>query len=189
MNRTRLLTFAAIIVLCGGCNIFPEIKKTKVNYFEIGFDEKDKSQPKENYRIIVNRVEAEGPYYQRMVFKTSENSVDFDEYNRWSQSPSKMLKNYLKLALNNPDMNVPEERQFILNANILRFDSDLEDNTSNLVLEVDIKRKSDDACVLNKIFVEKVKVEKNKAVFYVEGMKKAVSNVAEAIRKKMSSVK
>jgi ABC-type uncharacterized transport system auxiliary subunit len=189
MKRIKFFTFAAIIALCGGCSIFPDIQKTKVNYFEIGFDSEDKAEPKINYKININRIETEGPYNQRMVFRTSEHSIEFDEYNRWSQSPSMMLRNYLKMAFNNPDANIPEKRQFTLNANILRFDSDIQNKKANLILEVDIKRNSDDKTVLHEIFVENISVKENKAVFYVEGMKKAISNIVKKIKEKMSSIK
>ncbi|MCP4177307.1 MAG: hypothetical protein GY756_06035 [bacterium] len=139
-NRTSLSLFLLFSLLTfTGCSIFPPQNDINTNYFDIGFPKSNKSKLL-NTPVIIQRVTTTGPYYEKMVFRTSSTHLEYDEFNRWISPPSKMLKRYFILALENENIKEIDlnNKTLKLNAEILCIEANLDKKLITMILRITI---------------------------------------------------
>ncbi|HJO93758.1 MAG TPA: hypothetical protein QF753_10190 [Victivallales bacterium] len=137
-SSLNLVLLFSLLILTG-CSIFPPQNDIKTNYFDIGFPKDNKSKLF-NTPVIVDRITTTGPYYEKMVFRTSPTHLEYDEFNRWISPPSKMLKRYFILALENENIKEIDlnNKTLKLNAEILCIEADLNKKLITMILRITI---------------------------------------------------
>jgi len=170
-----------------GCSIFPHQNDTKTNYFDIGFPKKNKANQL-NTPIIIERVTTIGPYYEKMVFRTSTNHLEYDEFNRWISPPSKMLKRYFILALENKNIREIDTNSKVLKLNIeiLRLEADLNQKLITLLIRITIHQDNIEYSEIIDIQESMPEVSANQ---FAEKLKIAIDNAINQIISAIKQVK
>jgi ABC-type uncharacterized transport system auxiliary subunit len=172
------VTAAALIMmpLIQGCSIFPVPESHSVRYYDIGFPEK---QYCTGLNLSISPLTGGRGDESRMVFRTTDNRVSFDPYNRWSFTPSALVRRYLQLAFKNCSR--PEAVDYIVSGEILRFDGDLQDNTAHLVIKFEIRSPENisDELIGKKIYSSTVKTSRKSATAFAEAMGAAMKEITE----------
>ena len=177
--------FCAITVLSGCGLIFNSPSYTPVNYYDLGRPLSHKTPP---VRIKIGTVRCEGPENTRMTFRVSRTHVQFDEYNRWDQSPEKMLRRFLMQYINDPalsDGNV-DKPTLILDLRLLCFECDLTKNQAFLVVEALAKKPAPgEQLVLSETYHQSIDLKDKTATAYAEAMSTAVHAMTSKLTQKL----
>ena len=88
-----LLTAAVLTVAVSGCVLTPHENHTTRNY-DLAMLMADKKQ--DLFRVSV--FENNTPSRNRMLYRQKNNQIVQDEYNRWVQTPERLLQRYFELA-------------------------------------------------------------------------------------------
>lgn len=182
-NLICLIGAGIFLVLCG-CSIFPDVRTTKIYYYDLG--EPLKETKNCDFNISINRIRTEGPFRERMVFRESVNSICFDEYSRWSYLPADMVKNYFVTVLGSDKQ---QKKQYTIDADIMRFESNLQDLTSVVTIDVTVRKEPGDTIVIDKVYEAKVKADEKTSSAYAKSIAKAVSEISVEIKKDIESLK
>jgi len=185
MLKINFLVVSLMLLGCG-CSILPTPPEVPVHYFDIGFP---KPMEKSEVSVMITPFVTSGPYNARMVFRNSANSIEFDEFNRWSDSPAELLQRYFTLALGAGKVQKKDSKQLVLSGELLRFDGDLTNNTANLILAISIRDKDGKEPISRHIFREKVSVTEVTASGYAKGMEQAVGKIVTAVKAKIRKQK
>jgi ABC-type uncharacterized transport system auxiliary subunit len=173
------LLLPVFLMFLAGCSIFPDPPYVPVHYFDLGYPAP--SGPR--LKLKVRNVNTIGPYYEKMVFRTSANSMKFDEFNRWSDLPDRMLRRYFILAFE-PDAGQngkPGGKVYVLDAEILQFEGNLSEKTAGLTVKIVLSDPPNGAPVFSQVFQEKAPVQGDRAEDYAASMGKAVANITAGI--------
>lgn len=179
------LAAACAVALMTGCGLlFESASYTPVNYYDIGRPQRHKTPP---VAIKMGTVKCEGPENSRMAFRTSPTCVKFDEFNRWSQTPDRLVKRYLLLYLNDPALaDVDTEPTTILTVDlkIICFECDLTSGRAVLIVDIAVKKASSDA-IWSGTYHEETELNGKTASAYSEAMSKAAQTVADKFSQKL----
>ena len=133
------------------------------------------------------KFSVDGPYKTKMFFRTTSNQLRFDDYNKWVQTPSIMLKRYLKLAFRSKPMQ-NHKPQYSVELSILSFEAD--ELTKHAVFIVEYK-------IINltsknkKIFVKSFsnKMEEINPENFVQAMSTISADFADKLKSEILELK
>ena len=186
----KVFGFALVLlsVAMVGCNILPERVEQLVHYYDIG-DPSNKTKLKIRLKLTsVNSVFSEKT---QMVFKNGLNAVLIDEYNRWSDLPTALLRRYLVLLLSDSaglKGNVDSaDNQFALNVEIVRFDCDLKNGTSNVAALFAVVNSRTSKIVWRHLISGEGKARSDTAGGYAAAMSNAVSDMMSRMLLKLNA--
>lgn len=133
------------------------------------------------------KFSVDGPYKTKMFFRTTANQLRVDDYNKWVQTPSVMLKRYLKLVFR-AKPHGSENPQYSMELSILSFEADELTRHAVLIVEykiINLRNKN------KKIFVKSFssKMENMKAEDFVQAMSKISANFADELKSEMLELK
>jgi hypothetical protein len=174
-----------VLMITSGCCFNSNSPKTE--YFTINFPS---THAKYNYHIEIAPLAANELYGSKMVFFKEPNSIFFDNFNLWAQSPNKMLVSYFNIYFNNPASPIME-KDFIpirFEAVILKFECNLTQKECLLSLALTAKNTSDEKILFSEIYIEKVQMNKLTAVSFASSMSKAVKAVAARIENTINNI-
>ena len=87
--------------------------------------------------VTFSRFAMNGPYKNKMVFRTQTNELAIDEYNKWSQAPETMLGRYMALAFRGkPESDTAKTYSVI--ATVMSFEADESSDNALLIVEYTI---------------------------------------------------
>lgn len=185
----KLIAFIAAgvaLLIVSACSIFPSPRTIKMHYYDIGF-------PAKQYKLkiamqVLPCIGGVGNE-TRMISRKASNSVQFDPFNRWANSPSKLIQSYLSLALSNDKTQIEHS----IAGEILRFEGDLVNKTANIAIKITIKsnrkNKDKEAYLSQVVYSASVPVEKETATAYAVGMEKAMAEITQQIVKNIQKIK
>jgi len=181
----NLFYFIFPLIVTSGCCFNSSPPKTE--YFNISTPS---IHAQYNYRIEVDPINVEELYGSKMVFSKAPHSIFFDNFNRWAQSPHKMLALYFNIYFNNPASPTLKNNSspLKLNASILKFVCDLTKKECLLCVEVSVVNSMDNKTLFKEIYIEKQNMNKLTASSFASSMSKAVKTVSEKIEKEMNNI-
>jgi ABC-type uncharacterized transport system auxiliary subunit len=182
----KLLSFIPVtIMIVSGCCFNSTPPKTE--YFTIA---NPSVHARYNYHIQVAPFQANDLYGSKMVFFKEPHSVFFDGFNRWAQTPDKMLTSFFNLYFNNSISPVLKKRYIPiqLNAVILRFECNMTKKECLLCINVSAINTSEKKLLFNEIYLETQQMNKLTASSFASSMFKAVRIVAEKIEKILNNI-
>lgn len=176
MKKLILFLFCAILI--SGCSLLSTQPYIQTFYFDIGSPNTDIG--KNNTNIQIMTVSKSGPYRERMVFRTSPNSVRFDEFNRWSMHPTEMVKRYLTMIYNDT-YQVPKNGQklYSLNAEIVQLEGDLANNKILLALHFELYEEENDNIIWEKTFKQQIPVQKVTGESFAKAVQYGMDNIVK----------
>ena len=139
MKNTLRLTALLLSMLLAGC-FFTKESYHPVRYFDIGKPEAGK------YTAAVRTVSftSAGPYKFDVVYRTQQNELVKDDYNKWIQTPETMLENYIRICFASPDSK-SDEGSVRVAGRILIFEVDITKNET--VISVEYKISANDKTI------------------------------------------
>lgn len=194
MNRKKGW-WSALVIFIGaafslavltGCGILSPEPYINTNYYDIGFP--DASRGKLTKQVRIKPITVKGPYQNRMVFRMTDTQLAFDEYNRWSPSPTSMLERYLLMAYDMETSEKAPKTAWELTGEILRFEADLNKKTVDLDLYVTIRKEKSNSVALEKLFRKQVVVDSVTGNSFAAGMRKAVNQILVDLDKELSKL-
>ena len=176
-----LVSLSSILCMVGGCSNFIGRSDSKVNYFDIGYPSSSIESNVLKKPVVIGNFDSTSPFYERMVFRTSERYQQIDDYNRWSSAPSQMLKRYFILALGGKGTEkIDKEKEYLeLNVAILSLEADIQKKIVTLILKVDIIYGKNETTDYSKIINVQVKLDEVTADQFAEALRKAVDKVVK----------
>ena len=180
------ISAGAALLMISACSIFPSPRSLTIHYYDIGSPQKQhKSKVGVQIFPFIGGVGDEA----RMVFRHASNNVQFDSYNRWANSPAKLIQCYLSLALNNNKTEI----DYSMTGEVLRFEGNIEKKTANIAIKITLKstkKNKDKKSYLSQIvYSSSVPVEKETATAYAVAMEKAIAKVTQQIVKQIQTLK
>jgi len=179
-----LMVLCLIMVIISSSCIFSTNTFRPVRYYDLGGAE-----------VINNggpyvrflKFSVDGPYKTKMLFRTTSNQLRVDDYNKWVQTPSVMLKRYLKLAFRAKPLGSVKP-QYSMELSILSFEADELTKHAVFIVEykiINLRSKNE------KIFVKSLsrKMENMKAEDFVRVMSKISANFAEELKSEILELK
>lgn len=181
----RVLFFLVFCLFLSGCSIIDTEPYKKVYYFDIG-------SPAQRYEIKTRHVggvsvNASAPYYEKMVFRSSRNRVEFDEYNRWNAMPADILHSYIVMACMR-DKN-DDDATRILKVEIFRFEFDLTNNKAVCDLSFRIENADDSTSIWQKFYHQEVPVKAQTAEEFAAAMQLAVDSILKQFTTDIQGIK
>ena len=140
---------------------------TPVHYYDLGRPDTVKNS------LNIDDISLEGAFKTRMLKRLKPESIQLDEYNRWSQSPDALLTHYLKLAF------VPAGA-VELNGEILSFENDLQQGKAFFTFHYQLTR--NDELIYKGVFHSKKKCTSSASSFA-----RAMAATAAELRRDISS--
>ena len=179
------MTGAALLTI-SACSVFPSPQNIKIHYYDIGIPPKQyKSKVGVQIFPFVGGVGDE----IRMVFRKSPNTVEFDSYNKWANSPSKLIQCYLAFALDNNNVQV----DYSMTGEVLRFECNLHKKTADIAVKITLKSDKKDQenkrQVFQEVYSSSVPVEQETASAYAAGISKAMADITRQIISKVENLK
>lgn len=137
--------------------------------------------------VDFSKFTTSGPYKTKMVFRSENNELQINEYNRWAQSPESLIGRYLQIAFraNPPNGNM---KKYSVNGTVLVFEADKKKQQAVLIIEYTIvepyqgKKKS-----FSRTFISDLK--KTKPQFLAQGMADIATQLTIQLKEDMLSMK
>ena len=187
MKKTIVSIVAgAALLTISACSIFPSPQNIGIHYYDIGVPQKHY-----NTKVGIQIFPFLGGIGDevRMVFRKSPNTVEFDSYNKWANSPSKMIQCYLAFALDNNNVQV----DYSMTGEVLRFECNLHKKTADVAVKItlkeDKKKQGTQRRIFQEVYSSSVPVEQETASAYAAGISKAMENITRQIIKKVENLK
>ena len=182
MQRTFLLLISAIIL--SGCNLIPAQPYIQTYYFDVGTPE---TAIKSNHQNIdITEVKRSGPYCERMVFRTSPNSVRFDEFNRWSMLPDEMIKRYLEMVYT-CEADHQKEKIYSLQAEIVQLEADLANNKVLVGINFELYTADNNNKIWEKTFSQQISVQKVTGESFAKAAQHGIDNIIKELDMHLTS--
>ena len=181
----KLFYFILPVIITSGCCFNSNPPKTE--YFTINTPSVYTNY---NYQVKVSPFKVDELYGSKMVFFKEPNSIFFDCFNRWAQTPDKMLTTFFNFYFNNP-ASPSIKKDYIpirLNAVILKFECNLTKKECLLCMKVSAVNISDKKILFNEIYIEKQQINSLTASSFASSMSRAVKTVAEKVENKISNI-
>ena len=182
------LSLAFVTLFAAGCSILPQPEDRPVYYFNIGnFDNKKFL----NVPVELTSLEFVFSEKTQMAFRDGNNSVLLDEFNRWSDLPSNLLRKRFILVLNNtnPEKNIAFSQARSLDVDIVRFDFDMKKKTANITALFVLRDRDARTVVGRSIIATESKVKMESAAGYAKAMGEAVSEMTKRLVVKLNGIK
>ena len=130
-----LRIFILVICVCmmTSCVLSPKPFRP-VTYHDLGTPEIiNKQGPFVKFtRFVMN-----GPYKNKMVFRSTNNKLIIDEYNKWAQTPETMLGRYMALAFRGKS-EAGNAKTYLVDITVMSFEALVESGNALLIVEYTI---------------------------------------------------
>ena len=181
------LSLAFVAFFATGCSILPQPQDQPVYYFNLGSPGKQNIL---NVPVELASVDFVVCEKTQMSFREGDNSVRFDEFNRWSDLPSNLLRRRLIMTLSNINSSQKSALQQLgtLDVEILRFDFDLKNKTANVAASF-VLRGGDGRKILGRTLIateSKARIET--AAGYAVAMSAAVTEMTNRLVSKLNAL-
>ena len=163
---SKLLLLFCICTFASSC-IAPR-ESSPINTYDLGKAEQSKLP------LTISTIDQNGPYNNKMIFRTSPEHIRIDEFERWTQSPDLVLNNYLRKSFK-------PGSQYALEGDILTFENDL--TTGHAIFSFHYKLTKAGIVVVEDIFEGKEKSDESAAQFAAAMAKLARSFVKHISQK------
>ncbi|MBN1863996.1 MAG: membrane integrity-associated transporter subunit PqiC [Victivallales bacterium] len=178
--RTETLVVALFLcVAVSACTLLPMQPHIEVHYFDVG--DPPFSSPENDDRIDVMSVTSDGPFAEKMVFRTSPVSLAFDEFNRWSTSPAALLKRHLEMVYDRGTELRKAKPLYRLSAKITQWEADLQSSKVNLSIRFDLHKSDSDEMLWSKTFSKNVTVGKITGQSFAESAKEGLDSMLQEL--------
>jgi uncharacterized lipoprotein YmbA len=164
-----------MLIVLSGC-FSPKVSYRQTNYYDIGVSQ---SISIKDVVLNIDSVSSASVYRTKMVYRKSGSSIYLDEYNRWSQTPGEMVKQYLMLAFGNG----ASGNEMSISGNILLFEFDMDSRDVLFAIEYDLKQ--GEGLVKKKLFRTKVKCSGSSAPEIAASMSKAADEFCQHLKKEI----
>ncbi len=165
-----------VLILCS-CGILKKEPYRDVSYFDLS-----SNVPKQDIGTImlaIGGVSADSPYFERMVFRVSENRIEIDEYNRWAANPSNLIKKYFSTAFESKSD--VKSAKFLLDVKILQIEANLKNNMIKLAVQITMHNSAEGIIVLEKIYSQEMAVEKVTGESFAKGVETEIGKIADEL--------
>lgn len=164
----------AAAMLLTGCILTRE-SFTPVRYFDLGNPDPSKFS---GLKMESGQFSVAGPYRQEMVFRTKDNELVKDSFNRWALTPDDMLSRYLRIALSDV-----KGKPYSISGNILSFEADMTRKEAVLTVEYKIVAPADGQNVVSeeKTCTFRSKMDGSSAEAFAAAMSAAVADFTASI--------
>ena len=190
MKFFMLSLATAAFAITAGCNIFPARDTQSVHFYDLG-DPVVKSKLKTH--VELSSVDAVFSEKTQMVFRNGANSVLFDEFNRWSDLPSALLRRYFITYLDKAGKSEKTTNRsaatFGLKLEIIRFDCDLKKKTSNIEVRFQLINPTSGKIASQGILSAAAPASSETAVGYAEAMSTALADLARTLTSRINAMK
>ena len=167
MNSISKLLFLFCICTFTSSCLAPR-ESSPINTYDLGKAEQTK------VKLNISTIDQNGPYNNKMIFRTSPENIRIDEFERWTQSPDLVLNNYLRKSF------LPGS-EYALEGDILTFENDL--TTGFVIFTFHYKITKAGIIVVEDIFEEREKSDESAAQFAAAMAKLARSFVKHITQK------
>ena len=143
-----------------------------------------------NYNIEISPIASNELYGQKMVFLKTQNSIFFDNFNKWAQTPDKMITSYFDLYFNNPAA-PPLKGNYTplkLSANILKLDCNITNKECLLSIKVSVVNSPDNKLLSNTIYTEKQPISKLSAASFASSTSVTLKSIAKKIEESINAI-
>ncbi|OGV50543.1 MAG: hypothetical protein A2X49_04875 [Lentisphaerae bacterium GWF2_52_8] len=182
MKKLMLASFFLGAILMCGCGIFEKEPYRKVFYYDIGTPNTE-SPCAALYEI---KAVPMGPSEDKMLFRSSPNQLEYDEFNRWASDPPELLKSYLKLALFCREG--MESGKYVLQLDIFRFEMNLPERSAECCLAFSLID-NEGKTTWRKLYQQKVEAKQANAGAFAEAMQTAVKEISMQLAKDLQTIK
>ena len=183
MKRFGLFLAAAAASLLAAChvNLIPETEYSDPKTFDLASPAPVAGLP---FAVDVETFSSECAGRFKMVFRSDENRISVDEYNRWSMPPGAMLTKYLSARFAAaPDSSGPGKPLFSLDGAVLVCELNMEKKQVTLMVHYIITEPPEDTFKLSGTESYCIPVESVSAEDFAEGMNKAAAQFADQVVK------
>ena len=185
MKNSTLILFS---ILLSGCSLIPMQPYIQTYYYDIG----SPNEPitKKDWNLEIMSFDTDGPYQQRMVFRTGPNSVKFDEFNRWSMVPASLFKRYLLMVYDCGDDKDPGiVKKYSINAEIVQLEADLHHKMIHLAIRFSLYETISGKVLWTQTFKQQVPVDKVTGDSYAAAVKAGMDNIIQELSTHLQSAK
>ena len=169
---SRLLIISVAVLMLTGC-VFTKERFKPVRYYDIG----NPMEAKSPVCLKVGSFTVTGPYKQEMIYRTEENELSKDQYNKWALTPDILLRRYLKMSFPGETLKEPVTS---ITGNILSFEADVVKKEVLFTVEYRITSQGNsNAAVLEKNMSFKAKLDDASPEAFARAMSRAVSDFTE----------
>lgn len=172
--KKKYILLLPFLLLLAGCGIFSSEPYIQTYYFDIG----SPNVKIESQKYVIDDVQFATPsmYLQRMVFRVADNTILFDEFNRWSMAPDSLLEAYFLMAIeNNEQSSTPKIKHYTLNGEILQITADIPNKTVSVNLRINLM--DNNKIVWTRTFKQKKPVQNVTGKSYAFAVKTSVDNI------------
>lgn len=162
----RSILFILFPLILSSCVGLGTSKFTPVKYYDLGRPQADK------LKLNISSINLEGATKTRMLKRVKSESVEVDEYNRWTQAPDSLMTHYLKMAFI-PGGDVE------LSGEILAFENDLTTDKAVLVFHYELSNE-------NKLIYKGVFHSQQESSGSADTFAKAMAKAASELRQHIS---
>lgn len=167
-----------------GCNIISQQPYIRTVYFDLGAPEIQEERKSWNLDVI--NFETSGPYQTRMVFRKEANIIEFDEFNRWSLTPSEMIKRYFLIAYRSENGIFPNVvEKYLLKGVLVQLEADLQTKIINIIIHISIVETKSGKEVFTKTFTEKIPVKTVTGAAFAKATKDTLNKIMTEISTKI----
>lgn len=185
MKITTLILFP---ILLSGCSLIPMQPYIQTYYYDIGSPEEQITN--KNWNLEIMSFDTEGPFQQRMVFRTGPNSVKFDEFNRWSMVPASLFKRYLLMVYDcGDDKNPAIIKKYSINSEVLQLEADLQHKMINLAIRFSLYETVSGKVLWTQTFKEQIPVDKVTGDSYAAAVKQGMNNIIQKLDSHLQDAK
>lgn len=185
MKKTIILMLCVLTLT--GCNLIPMQPYIPTYYFDIGSPDIQITK-NDNNNLEILSFGTEGPFNERMVFRTSPNSVKFDEFNRWSMPPIVMLKRYLLMIYDcGNDLDPKANKQYGLNGELIQLEADLMTKKVNVVIRFELFETDNDKNIWTRTFHQQIPVQNITGESFAEAVKYGIDNIIKELNMHLES--
>jgi len=175
--KNKFLLLLPILTILVGCGILSSEPYIKTFYFDIGTPN---SQIKTNKYVIDDiSFSTSTMYLEKIVFRVGENTILFDDFNRWSMPPNSLLKRYFIIALQNRNTSLNKNiKHYNLQGEILQIEADIPQKTVSLILRITLlDNKKNNLVIWKEIFKQKQPVQEVTGKSFALAIKTSVDNI------------
>ena len=184
MKRFGLFLAAAAASLLASChiNLIPPTDYSDPKTFDLASPAPLTGLP---FVVDVETFSSECAGRFKMVFRSDENRISVDEYNRWSMPPGAMLTKYLSARFAAaPDSSQDHAKPlFSLDGSVLVCELNMEKKQVTLMVHYIITEPPEDTFKLSGTESYSIPVESVSAEDFAEGMNKAAAQFADQVVK------
>ena len=170
------------MLLLSGCGIFSTEPYIKTYFFDIGSPVAKINASK--FKIDNISFSTLSMYRQKMVFRVAQNTVLFDEYNRWSMSPDSLFRRSFVMAVIDSAAQSQNEKlpHYSIEGKIMMLEADIPGKSVTLALLIKLYDTNKSKKLLWKhLFTQKKPVQKITGQAFAKAVRELADNVINEV--------